>query len=74
MVQLKDAAVIDATGASKFQFLHGTIKSEVVISIGPVITKFQFLHGTIKSYSEVSKVWNRVNFNSFMVQLKASLL
>ena len=51
MVQLKVASGTSLFSVTKFQFLHGTIKSAICsVPVTPVV-RFQFLHGTIKSSS-----------------------
>ncbi len=50
MVQLKVwAEILTVQAQFKFQFLHGTIKSNLNFVGANVTVTFQFLHGTIKS-------------------------
>ncbi len=50
MVQLKVILDVKQSGASKFQFLYGTIKSYLLTLSLQLKTVFQFLYGTIKRY------------------------
>ena len=72
MVRLKALYLpIAKVQISKFQFLHGTIKGNMIWCTIEGNRRFQFLHGTIKGV--VQKCYN-INshscFNSCMVRLK----
>ena len=54
----------------QFQFLHGTIKSNGIISSASFTHMFQFLHGTIKRIKKNIIHLLDKGFNSYMVRLR----
>ncbi len=75
MVQLKADTTQSQGVCSWFQFLHGTIKRTAASGADYNLSLFQFLHGTIKRSAGFElRQAAYLNFNSFMVQLKAFIL
>ncbi len=72
MVQLKGSNNFHSLGMQKFQFLDGTIKRSSEKSQIKTAYLFQFLDGTIKRPSVGKTALAINNFNSLMVQLKAT--
>ena len=59
-----------ATGAERYQFQNGAIKSETVTIKEIIKSKFQFQNGAIKRILKKQNGKQNINFNSRMVRLK----
>ncbi len=57
---------------ARFQFYHSSIKSAVVDKVQPNIMLFQFYHSSIKRQELAQQLYEKLNFNSTIVRLKAA--
>ena len=58
------------TGANKFQFQNGAVKSSTGFSELDALTKFQFQNGAVKRTYDAATEKREKGFNSKMVRLR----
>ena len=66
--------MVNAIGLKKFQFLYGTIQTDLLNRMYVNTFEFQFLYGTIQTYMQtIASMHPHSRFNSYTVQFKPYL-